>query len=194
VLNTRQLYDQHRANIQWTLDHLGDVAKMKGDNFVFAHIIAPHPPFVFGREGQPIYPGYAYSLSDGSSFDGPAEDYIRGYRDQLDFLNRLVVPALEAVLENSSTPPVIIIQGDHGPGAHLNWYSVEKSNVEERTSILNAYYLQDQSYGDFYKTVTPENSFRLIFNELFDTQLPLVPDETYFSHHSQPFEFIRVDK
>ena len=44
-----------------------------------------------------------------------------------------------------------------------------------------------------YDSVTPVNTFRLIFNYYFNTDLPLLEDKMYFTDPDKsPFDFIEV--
>jgi hypothetical protein len=100
---------------------------------------------------------------------------------------------VDAILANSSRPPIIIIQGDHGPGAHLVWSSVDKSNVPERMAILNAYYFPDGDYKGLYPSISPVNSFRVVLNKYFGTNMGLLPGKHYFSTYLEPMHFINVN-
>ena len=40
-----------------------------------------------------------------------------------------------------------------------------------------------------YPEITPVNTFRLLFRELFDAELELLPDRTYFSSYRDPLDF-----
>ena len=188
-LKVKGAYQAHRNRILYTLQQLSEIAEMEGDYFVFAHVIAPHPPFVFGAHGEEISPNYAFSLQDGSAFHGSPQAYIEGYRNQLTYINQLVRQAIKDILLRSDTSPVIIIQSDHGPGAYLVWNSLKETNIKERLTILNAYYFPDGYGGLLYPSITPVNSFRLVFNRLFDTKFDLLEDQSYFTDHIRPFEF-----
>jgi len=48
-------------------------------------------------------------------------------------------------------------------------------------SILNAYYVNDEAKRDLYATITPVNTFRIIFNDYFGTNYPLLDDKSYFA-------------
>ena len=96
------------------------------------------------------------------------------------------------ILSHSSPAPIIIIQGDHGPGAYLDWDSAEKTNLDERMSILNAYYFPSGHSGSLYASITPVNSFRVLLNEYFGMNYPLLIDKVYFSTWSNPFDYIDV--
>jgi hypothetical protein len=174
-------YLQHHNRVIFTLTDLANVAKMPGNKFVFAHVISPHPPFVFDRNGNFVYPPRAYSTSDGNYFNGGREEYISGYTEEIQYLNKLVLKAVDEIMANSSEPPIIIIQGDHGPGAYTVFDSVEQSNVQDRMAMLNAYYFPDRQYVKLYPSISPVNSFRVVLDEYFGAALDLLPDNHYFS-------------
>jgi hypothetical protein len=185
-------FQAHREMVLYELQRLDDPASMPADYFVFAHIIIPHPPFVFGPNGEQRTPNTSHLLGDGDEYTGRREEYVQGYRDQARFIDNQIQAVIDNILSKSKTPPVIIIQADHGPGAYLVWESPEKTNLNERFGILNAYYLPDGGEADLYPTITPVNSFRVVLNRLFDAGLELLPDKNYFTTWKRPYEFIDV--
>jgi hypothetical protein len=180
---TEHSYKAHRQRVLYSFRQLGNLYKMHGPKIVFAHIISPHPPFIFDANGRPITPARGYSVNDGDEFQGNWEEYRDGYAAQAQFVNHKLEQAIDAILEHSPTPPVIIIQGDHGPGGHLDWDSPDNSCLWERTSILNAYYLPGDGKSRLYPSISPVNSFRVVLNSYFGADLPLLPDRTYFTSH-----------
>ena len=93
---------------------------MPGPKLVFAHIVSPHPPFVFDENGQALEPSSPYSMNDGDDYKGTLEEYRAGYPGQVRFVNRQLQQVVDALLAQSEAPPLIIIQGDHGPGMSLD--------------------------------------------------------------------------
>lgn len=187
------LYTSHRNRILYNLSKLKEVPAMEGNYFVFAHVIAPHPPFVFGSKGEWVTPPGSYTLArEGKFFTGPPEEYIKGYRSQLNYLNSILTETITAILRQSDSPPIIILQADHGPGAYLDQDSNENSNLKERISIMNGYYFPDQGISGLYPTISPVNTFRLVFNRIFKTNFELLEDKSYFSTVGLPFNFILV--
>jgi hypothetical protein len=185
-------YEGHRNRILFTFATLPEVAELDGDFFVFAHILAPHAPFVFGPTGDRIPHTQPFTLKDtGSHFESP-EEYVRLYRDQVIYVNRLLTEAIDRILELSDTPPVIILQGDHGPGAHLDWEIPSDLVVRERYSILNAYLVPEETRSLLYPEITPVNSFRALFDGTFGADLPLLEDRVYFTPEAALYRFLDV--
>jgi hypothetical protein len=187
-------YDTHRHYILSTFAQVKKIPSLNGDYFVYTHIIAPHPPFVFDENGVALPHDEPFKLADANQFikDHSRKAYITGYRQQMQYINTLVLETVDAILAKSKTPPIIIIQGDHGPGAYLHWSSLEKTFPAERFSILNAYYFPDQDYSLLYPSISPINSFRVLLNKYFGGQFDLLPDRHYYSQWSFPFDFKEV--
>jgi len=164
--------------------------------FVFVHVLAPHPPFVFGADGQEIRPKkMGFSLVDGNHFyenGGTPAEYASGYAGQATYISKLVLSAVDQILKRSSQQPVIIIQGDHGSKLKLDQEFVEKTDLNECFPNLNAYLVPKSVRVNLYDSITPVNSFRMLFNGLFHDRFPLLPDRSFYSAWSKPFQFIEV--
>ena len=187
-------YDTHRQHILSTFTKLQDVPALDGNYFVYAHIIAPHPPFVFDEHGNVVAHDTPFTLNDANYYlrEHSQKSYLTGYRRQIQYVNAQVLETIDAILKRSETPPIIIIQGDHGPGAHLHWGSLEQTIPAERFGILNAYYFPDQDYARLYPSISPVNSFRVVFNQFLGADYALLPDRHYYSSWSFPFDFVEV--
>jgi hypothetical protein len=187
-------YDLHRERILYAFDHLADATQLDSPVFVFAHIIAPHPPFVFGAAGEPVQPDRQFTLFDGSDFllVSTREEYVRGYRDQLTFITARMHETVAEIMERSLEPPIIVLQADHGPGSMLDWDSPQDSNLRERMAIFNAYYFPDQNYEALYPGISPVNTFRVILNRFFGAEYDILDDASYYSTLNQPYVLVDV--
>ena len=155
----------HRQRILYTLDTLPTIPDIPGKKLVFAHMVIPHWPHVFGPNGEPVH---------------EHTDSVTGYRNQVLFINKQIIPVVRAILAKSKTPPIIIIQGDHG--------SVIESPLR-RMSILNAYYLPYNGAQNLYQSISPVNTFRVILNTYFGGKFELLKDISYYSVYDQPFDY-----
>ena len=192
----RNPFEAHRRRILYTLDHLGDVYDPDRPVFVFAHVVSPHPPFVFDASGNPKEVITPFQHSDGSDWfasgEGTVRDYRERYVDQLKFMNTKLERAIDTILARSTRPTIIILQGDHGPGSMLDWESTVNTNMTERLSILSAYYFPDANYDLLHEKITPVNTFRIIFRQYFGENIDLLEDNSYFSMWKTPYDFVNV--
>ncbi len=181
-------YDMQRKRILYTFDQLSRLSSHSGHPFfVFAHILAPHPPFVFNSDGSKPVLNSPFSFLDAGY---TVDEYRTHYKKQYDFISSRTRDMVKSILEQSPEPPVIIIQSDHGPGSVLNHEKIEKTDVPERMSILNAIYIPEQCTT--WAEMSPVNTFRVILNSLFHTDLELLEHKSYFSKWSTPYRFIDV--
>jgi hypothetical protein len=160
-------YVVHRNRILYTLNRLERIPSLQGPKFVFIHILAPHNPFVFGSNGEYIERKTPFTLNDDRDVV-TMQDYIAGYDNQVTYLNQRILAIVDHLIRESSVPPVIILQGDHGVPRLPGW----------NDTILNAYYLPGNGDSQLYQGISPVNSFRVIFDQFFGGQLPLLSDES----------------
>ena len=168
-----------RQQILYSFEKLKEVPDIKAPTFAFAHLLIPHVPYVFGRNGEAVLQ------------IGVTDSDKKRYLDQIIFVNKKIKEAINIILEKSSIPPIIVIQSDTGPNLSAN---VEYSDefAKERLTIFNAYYLPNGGCKLIYDTITPVNSFRLIFNYYFNAKYNLLEDKSYFSTYRCPYKFIAV--
>ncbi len=140
---------------------LSRLAEVSGDTsasprFVYAHIMSPHGPFGFDREGSVIP-----VLRRGGWNSLPS------YLDQLIGTNTLLLPVVDSILAHSSHDPIIIIQGDHGsrivPG---------DGRWDESHTILNAYHLPSGGARCLTSSISPVNTFRVVLEYYFHEAIP----------------------
>lgn len=158
----------HRNRVLFILEQLAELPAIPGPKFIFAHIVSPHPPYVFSPEGERLH---------------PPDSESEGYRDQVAYLNSRLITLLQKIISESSTPPVIVLQADHG--------GVNTSS-NDRMAILNAYYLPDPGEHRVYAGITPVNTFRLIFNAYFKADFELREDTSYYSGYEFPYRFTQI--
>jgi tetratricopeptide (TPR) repeat protein len=196
ALKTSNQFDLHRKKTNYILNHLADLSKLNRPLFVYAHVEMPHPPFVFGPNGEERNPEEKFSEHDADWLirDGrlTRDQYLRSYIDQLAYINKKSKTMISEILSNSKNPPIIILFGDHGPRSMLAWDHPEKTYMKECMSILNAYYLPNGGHAHLYEDITPVNTFRVIFNHYFGTNYEILEDESYYSTGRYNYRFFNV--
>lgn len=178
-------YEKHRRHILYTFDNIPRMAEKPFPVFVFAHILVPHVPFIFGENGQRI------NLDRDPTQDEPTwlKDiavYTEGYRRQLRFVNKKAIELVDRILAKSRQPPIIILQGDHGPS---NSSTVDvKLRMKEKFGILYACFLPGGRNNQLYPTMSGVNTYRVILSEYFGADLQLLPDRCIYSAFTKPYD------
>ncbi len=191
------LYQAHIKQVLYSLDELGKLDAALTPKFVFAHIMCPHPPFVFSTDGESTIPEEPFSFNDGNHYIRGLRtylSYLNGYRQQVQFVNKKLAVLVEAILKNSKTKPVIILQGDHGPGSRLTQDSMQNTDLRERLAILDAIYLPGAAHPALPDKISPVNTFRFVLNAYFDARLPLLDDQSYFVKWYQPYLPVKIEE
>jgi hypothetical protein len=174
-----------RRRILYAIEQLGEMPSRSGPSFVFAHLMAPHPPFVFGPEGQERQ--LSHQLFHDYS-DPQIRAFAGAYADQVEFLNGRLLEVVSKLVEESAISPIIILQGDHG----LRLFQDKGPDticLVESFAILNALRLPGVPADRLYETISPVNTFRLIFDGYFGTSLGLLEDRSYFANRFGMFVF-----
>jgi hypothetical protein len=187
-------HSMHRKVVLYAFEQLHEIPDIPGPKFVFVHIISPHAPFIFDAQGNYVTPEYPFTFADDREFLGTPSEHREGYLGQLQFVNTQILAAVDAIREKSPHPPIIIIQGDHGPSVFVDYHSAERACLQERYSILNAYHFPGVSPEEIPEDISPVNTFRFIFNHYFDAELEILPNRHYFSPASSMYEFIDISR
>ena len=177
------LFETHRDKIECSLDTLLNVSEQFDVPIVvWAHLLLPHPPYLFGPNGEHVE-------SDTIEITDSWGDGV-GYINQVMFANKKMTEFVESV-KNNETQPIILIQGDHGSGG-ASFTGLTDEKIRQRMTILSSMHLPGEIEFIPYDGITPVNSFRLIFNNYFDTNYEFLPDKSYFGNHKNPYDLKNV--
>jgi len=187
ILNPAYVFlfeDDKREQIQCIFSQIKKVSvSYEQPIFVFSHIHVPHYPYVFDENGEPTSPERLEMGWEGE------EDDKEGYLGQLKFANKMMNEVITEIKRDSKISPIIIIQGDHGYKAKIDDASnPTDQELRVRFSNLNAYHIPGKDFSGFEDT-TPVNTFRIIFNELFNDNLKMEENSSYWFHEKSPAYF-----
>ncbi|MDP2671619.1 MAG: sulfatase-like hydrolase/transferase [bacterium] len=163
----------HRNRILFGLQSLKKIPQERGGpKFVFGHILLPHAPYVLDQNCKPIRPEQTKKHS-------PVVNYL----NHIKCANSNIKEIVNNILAQSKNS-IIVIQADEGPTPILNkvsqrWDKSSLKSLKEKTGILNAYYFPDQNYKNLYQTITPVNTFRLVFNQYFGANFKKLEDKIF---------------
>lgn len=173
-------YRERRYTVgKFQLDTLDQLAAEPGPSFVYAHLLLPHPPYVFAPDGSFV----ADALDAGRS-------QRDGYAEQLAYLETRINALVDRLLARPEAErPIIILQADEGPyprnyarnTVKYDWTTATSEELEIKYGILNAMYLPGDEAPELPPTLSAVNTFRLIFGAYFGAELPLLPDRSYTS-------------
>jgi hypothetical protein len=169
--------------------------------FTFTHVLLPHEPYVFEADGSPV--------TDEEDANRPL---ARKFVDQVRFANRKLLALVDTLLAvPAEDRPIVLIQGDEGPHppgyfddqAGYAWAEAPLDHLRGKLRILNAYFLPGMTDRDpslrrrqelpVWPTITPVNSFRVVFAEYFGADLALLPDRAYvFRDERHLYDFVEV--
>ena len=158
--------------------------------FVFAHMMLPHPPFIFDADG-----GIRSVDNLDLSLEIKDNNSRNAHLEQLKFVNKKMTQVVDQLL-NSENPPVIIITSDHGTaflfdGNLAKWDSPTNEMIKERMNNIMFVYLPSNKTDIFYEDMTLVNVFPVLFNYYFETDFEILDDKIFFSRDGS-YDFIDV--
>jgi len=160
---TKLSTSKHADMVFFTTNKVGELSEIVSPKFVYIHLIIPHAPFMFDEKGNvnvpTAYNNYTY------------------YLDNYNFSIYLATKMVTNILSNASpkTPPVIILQSDHGLRNSSSSFVGQLENFpdEYKTSILYALRLPGYEPSFSTQEMDPINTFPIVFNHLFNAGIPL---------------------
>ncbi len=159
------------------------VPDIEEPTFTYAHFMIPHD-FLFLRDGN-YMPAGRLATKDVSEIK-------KLYLEQVLFANKKIKEMVDEILAKSKVEPIIIIQGDHGA-----WNVPLESEEETRdlqVSIFNVYHLPGQGKKFLYKSITPVNTFRLVFDTYFGTNYGLLEDKSFYDKDPYSLSWVVIPK
>lgn len=168
---------QYRHN-EYSLDALEGLRNEPGPKFVFGHVLLPHPPMVYDRDGRFM------STLEESGMSGKEQ-----LERQLAYTNTRIREILGGLLAlPEAQRPIIILQADEGPESPtyratrrttFDWAKATDEEIEVKFGIMNAWYVPGGEDLGLYPTMTSVNTFPTLFSRYFGLDYPLLPDRVY---------------
>jgi hypothetical protein len=182
--------EQHREFGLFQLRALERLRAEPGPKFVFAHVLLPHPPYVFRADGT--YP---------SDAERSAPEPER-FRAQLAWLNGRLRELVDQILDApSDRRPIVIVAADEGPYPEgyggdkgtFDWSTATADDLAIKYGILQAIHLPGREPLQLPAHFSPVNTFRLVFSRAFGMDLPLLPDLSWTSATFQhPYDMTEI--
>lgn len=171
------------------------LARMPGRQYVFAHFLIPHPPFVFEADGR------CKSLEQALG-DSRRKNYV----DQVRFANSQVLRLVDAILAGPGAE-VIVIHSDEGPWPEpfvgnehalgrdpvsVDWRQVDPARLKEKMGILLA--VRGPSGPPQTMPQSPVQIYPAILKDYFASRRPLPANRhEVFESDAELYRFHDVD-
>jgi len=156
--------------------------EQRGPVFTFAHVLAPHSPYVFDRNG--IKSGET-SLT---KWERPLE-----YAEQVRFLNKQILKIVDEIDRVSGRDAIVLLHGDHGARSQGQLGGTPEQN-REQMAVFAAYRVPAETRAKIYPGMSLVNNFRVVFSTAFGaTDLPVLPDRTFYSDPDRIYELEEIN-
>jgi hypothetical protein len=173
--------DDYREKILCTFEEIPKIHKYSDEPvFVFAHIMVPHSPYIFGPNGEKVDLERFEMVSSGKDKEG--------YLNQVKFAEKMMIEIVEKI-RSSDKQAIIIVGSDSGSDSTLDWSNPNDEMVKERFGNFHAYYFPDEGNETLYDGISPVNVFRKILNFYFNENYEILEDRSYFSNDERPYDF-----
>jgi hypothetical protein len=159
-------HTKHIKHNTYALDELDRLRSERGPKFVMAHILLPHPPYVYDADGRPMTEEEVKGLDDKEAG-----------RRQLAYTNARIRSFVEGLLAlPEEQQPIIILQADEGPWSdpyfadkvNYDWTTATPEDLETKFGILNAWYVPGGTEPlELRHDQTAINTFPTLFTNYF---------------------------
>jgi hypothetical protein len=181
---------KHLKHNRFALDVLDRLPAERGPKFVLAHVLLPHPPYVFDRNGRYIPVDEAAKLDEADAWER-----------QLDYTNSRLRAFIERLLAlPEADRPIVILQADEGPWTepyaadrdNYDWQTASPGELEMKFGILNAWYIPGADLA-LDPAMSAINTFPVLFDRYFGLEYEALDDRVAASRSwLRPYELIDV--
>jgi hypothetical protein len=175
---SEQTFSKQFQHGRYELDTLDRLVDQPGPKFVWAHVLLPHPAYVFDTNGSFIPSAKARELGEKEA-----------WRRQLEYTNSRLRSFFEKLLAlPEERRPIIILQADEGhwfnrsaeKDAEANdtfdWATATPEQLEIKFGIMNAWYVPGGVDLGLDPKQTAINTFPILFDRYFGLNYAMLPD------------------
>jgi len=171
-----------RQNFEAQMSALKNIAansRTSGPQFTFAHVLAPHDPYIFDAEGNdPTY--------DGARNDAGLDETVK-YTNEITYLNTRIQDLI-GTIRTKDPGAAIVIQADEGPypkqfryplsqGHFYNPKDLPLPQMKQKFGVLASYYMPDVDTATTLQNITTSvNPFRFVLSHYLGYDLPPLAD------------------
>lgn len=198
VENECNLMSKYLDEIENILSNSNDVEP----KFVFAHLLMPHEPFLFDKNGN--CNSNAYDKIDTNDYKNPEVWKKRQlmYADYMEYFNQRILVIFDKLSKETSRDIIFVIQADEGPYPQCflleekkgNYKNCDVSNWEIKTGIMHAFY-SSNNILDKMDIATPINNIKYILEIVTKQQFTKLQHHTFIvEDKNKRFDFKELEK
>jgi hypothetical protein len=141
-------------------------------HFIYAHFQLPHEPYIYDSTGhlKPAKKTVGYN----------EHEKAEAFMEQVKYANKTIYELVTHIRKFNKKNTIIYITGDHG------YRNINGTRPYMIFDNYSAYYFPDNKYENLYNGISPVNSFRVILNKHFQTNITLLKDSSIFIPYTLP--------
>ena len=132
--------------------------------FTYAHLTMPHEPYYFDKNGN------EYTVYTKNTIELRTR-----YIEYLQYSNSKYLQLLNAILNSAKDNSIVLFMSDHGSRLFT-----EPTETKYQFSTINAIYLPDKNYQQFYSGISNVNVLRTLLNSVFNEKLSVLQDKSFY--------------
>lgn len=176
--------EDHRRRLEFTFDQLSGLRTGGTPQFVWAHILFPHQPFVYDAAGRPVTPP--------RTMPEIRRAYDSMYAEQIQYANTVVLETAGDLVRNNDDA-VIVLLGDHGPRSEAEHERSWEAHARDFASTVYAVRFPNGTQPERSDEVRSHvNVFRALFGDLFGADLGMLPDVSFIPRDRTSSEYLPV--
>jgi hypothetical protein len=171
-------YGNHNFEENFTVENILNTEDQP--RFTYVYSSPPHMPFIYDANGK-ISGGPAST----KLIDTNQDLYREGYRNSVSFVNSKIPEIVAELIKRSPTPPIIIIQGDHGPavlavGAPMDVDIPSVESIDERYGIMNTMFMPKHCSKSPPSDLTSVNTFRFVLASCYESPWDMLTNDIFW--------------
>jgi hypothetical protein len=184
----------HRERILDIFEALDHFQPPNQPVYVFAHVLSPHPPMVFARDGQALRPPGGFNFGGGIHYSGTPEDFTRRFEAQAQYIVTRALQAVDHVIAMSAErgrDAVVVVHGDHNTRFEGNEFAPKSSDGDDVLPILLAIrWAPARTNANLSGVRSLVNVYREVFRRYMGSRMPLLADRGFVAPFATPYRFI----
>jgi len=144
----------------------------------FIHLRLPHSPYLYDSNGN---------FNKNSNF---LENDKNAYLEQLKFTEKYTTQLVSSITKNNPDAYIVLFS-DHGWRGEINWKEQSPENLIRGHSVILGYRIPDNELN-LPDNTSLVNTFRILINQISNTELELLDDKFYWYDVEKPNEHYDV--